>query len=292
MENEPKEVPGSGWGLACLTLVTMLAFAGNSVLNRMAVGSGAIDPVSFAAIRVLAGTLVLTTLVAWRGRWWPGWSGRGVGVAGLTIYLIGFSLAYLALDAGTGALILFGAVQITMFAGAVASGEAVPLRRWLGAGVAAGGLILLLAPAGLAPSALHGGMMAAAGVGWGLYSLAGRHARDALAATAANFALSVPLLLLAVMLIPGERLLTPAGAGLALVSGAVTSGLGYALWYAVLPGLGASRAGLAQLSVPVLTAAGGLVLLEEAVGWRFAVATALVLGGVIIGIGDRRRVRR
>lgn len=282
---------GTGGRLVPLTMLTMLAFAGNSVLNRMAVGSGSIDPVSFAALRVLAGALTLMALVVWRKRRWPGWSGRMAGVAGLTVYLIGFSLAYLALDAGTGALILFGAVQVTMFAGAVIAGDAVPPRRWLGAGVALAGLALLIAPSGAAPSGWHAGLMAVAGFGWGIYSLAGRGARDALAATAANFVLSAPLLVLAALFVPGDRLLTPTGAGLAVISGAVTSGLGYALWYAILPGLGASRAGLAQLTVPVLAALGGVLLMGEAVGWRFAAAAGLVLGGVLIGMGQNSHAK-
>lgn len=276
--------------LGLLTALTMLAFAGNSVLNRMAVGGGHIDAMGFAAVRVAAGAVVLALLLLISGRSWPRWQGRAAGVVGLSVYLLGFSLAYVALGAGTGALILFGAVQMTMFAGALASGEAVPARRWAGAGVAFGGLILLLAPSAAAPGVVHAALMLAAGVGWGVYSLAGRGEPDALAATTANFVLSAPLVVGLALVLPGERSL--AGIGLAALSGAVTSGLGYALWYAILPQLGAARAGLAQLTVPVIAALGGLLLLGEGVGWRFAAASALVLGGVLLGTRQSSLARR
>jgi drug/metabolite transporter (DMT)-like permease len=267
--------------LFLLTALTMLAFAGNSVLNRWAVGPGHIGAVEFAVIRLLAGAAILAVLVLWQrgGLGWPGWRGRGAGVLGLSAYLLGFSLAYRGIDAGTGALVLFGTVQMTMFAGALISREAVPVRRWAGAGLALGGLALIAAPG--AVEAMPLALMAMAGVGWGIYSLAGRGAADPLAATAWNFLLSVPLVLplgLVVDMAP------PDGAGimLAVVSGAVTSGLGYALWYAVLPGLGAARAAVAQLTVPVLAALGGAVLLAEVPGLWFWLAAALVLGGVAV----------
>jgi drug/metabolite transporter (DMT)-like permease len=267
--------------LFLLTALTMLAFAGNSVLNRWAVGPGHIGAVEFAVIRLVAGAVVLAVLVLWQrgGLGWPGWRGRGAGVLGLSAYLLGFSLAYRGIDAGTGALVLFGTVQVTMFAGALLSREAVPIRRWAGAGLALGGLALIAAPgeAAVLPLAL----MVAAGVGWGIYSLAGRGAADPLAATAWNFILSVPLVLplglAAGMAVPGAQ-----GVLLAVVSGAVTSGLGYALWYALLPRLGAARAAVAQLTVPVIAALGGAVLLAELPGLRFWLASLLVLGGVAL----------
>lgn len=261
----------------------MLAFAGNSVLNRMAVAGGAMDPVAFAVWRVVAGAGMLALLVAFRrarvgGVVWAGWAGRGVGVVGLLTYLFGFSLAYVALDAGTGALILFGAVQVTMFLGALWLGEAVPPRRWVGAGLAFSGLVLLLAPGQGAVPLIPAGLMALAGVGWGFYSLAGRRAGNALAATAANFVLAVPIALAALLgaVVP----VSAWGIALAVLSGAVTSGMGYALWYAVLPQLGAARGAVAQLTVPVIAAAGGALLIGEGGGWRFAMASVLVLGGV------------
>ena len=265
--------------LFLLTALVMVAFAANSVLNRLAVGAGEIGAVEFALIRLLAGAVVLLALVAIRGR---GWRGATVaGVAGLAVYLFGFSLAYGHLDAGTGALILFGVVQMTMFGGALLSGEAVPMRRWAGAGLALAGLAVLVAPAVGAWTGFAA--MAAAGLGWGIYSLAGRGARDALAATAGNFALAlIPAAGVALAVGVEFGAVTAWGVVLAVLSGAVTSGLGYALWYAVLPALGAARAGVAQLTVPLIAAAGGAVLIGEGVGWRFALAAALVLGGVLL----------
>jgi drug/metabolite transporter (DMT)-like permease len=284
----------TGLRLALLVAFVMVAFAANSVLNRMAVGPGLIDPLAFAGIRLGAGALVLAALVLARraatGRAiWPGWRGRAAGVGGLLAYLIGFSLAYVGLDAGTGALILFGTVQVTMFAAALATGEPVPARRATGAALAFAGLAWLLWPTGATHVPLRdGGAMVAAGIGWGVYSLAGRRERDALAATAANFVLAVPVAaLLALPLLP-VPIPQPGGIALAIASGAVTSGLGYALWYAVLPRLAAAQAAVAQLTVPVIAAAGGLIWLAEPPTLRFALASVLVFGGVALASAVQR----
>ncbi len=291
-------VPGLSPGIVdpmrlfLLTALTMLAFAANSVLNRWAVGPGHIGAVEFASIRLLAGAVTLAVLVVWqRGRLvWPGVSGRLPGVLGLAAYLLGFSMAYTGLDAGTGALVLFGMVQVTMFAGAILSGEPVPVRRWAGAALALGGLALIAAPGAVPLGPLA--FMAVAGVGWGVYSLAGRRATDPLIATAWNFILAVPLVLPLTLLV-GIKRPDAMGALLAVVSGAVTSGLGYALWYAVLPRLGAARAAVAQLTVPVIAALGGAVLLAEGPGLRFWLASGLVLGGVALAsLGGQRSLTR
>lgn len=279
--------------LFLLTTLAMCAFAANSVLNRMAVGQGAIDPVGFAVVRLGAGAVVLALLLGVRARTggavWPGWAGRLAGVSGLLVYMFGFSVAYIGLDAGAGALILFGVVQITMFAGALASRDAVPPLRWAGSGLAFGGLALLVWPgAGAALSLPHGLAMAAAGVGWGVYSLVGRGARDAVAATAWNFGLAMPVVVAGLVVMQVRVAGAPWALGLAVVSGAVTSGLGYALWYGVLPALGATRAAVAQLTVPVLAAAAGMVLLGEPVDARFIAAAVCVLGGVgLASLGQR-----
>jgi len=279
--------------LLLLTTLAMTAFAANSVLNRLAVGGALIGAIDFALLRLAAGAAVLAALVALRyrargGMVWPGAAGRLVGVAGLLLYLFGFSLAYLQLDAGVGALILFGVVQITMFAGALWWREPVPLRSWLGAGMAFGGMVVLVAPGGAPADLWRGGVMALAGFGWGIYSLAGRRAGDALAATAANFALALPVAVALVWLLTragvevAAAAATPEGLMLAVISGAVTSGLGYALWYALVPQLGAARAAVAQLTAPLIAALMGLAALGEGISLRFVVAAALVLGGVAL----------
>lgn len=267
-----------------LLALTMLAFAANSVLNRMAVGAGSIDALGFAFVRVLTGAVTLAVLMQWRGVSWPGLRGRLPGVLGLSAYLLGFSLAYQGLDAGAGALILFGFVQLTMFAGALWQREAVPGLRWLGAGIAFAGLVLLLWPgAGGGSSLPHALLMVGAGIGWGIYSLAGRTAPNALAATAANFLGSIPLVA-GLWFWSGSAGAQPLGLALATLSGVVTSGLGYALWYWILPQLGSSRAAVAQLSVPILAAAGGALVLQEGIGLTFVLASGLVLAGVALGL--------
>lgn len=277
--------------LFLLTTLTMIAFAANSVLNRLAVGAGAIDPAWFALVRLAAGAGVLLALVWFRhGRAgvpvWPGGRGRVVGSLALLTYLFGFSAAYGALSAGHGALVLFGTVQITMFAGAILTREAVPAGRWTGAVVAFAGLVLLLAPGGGVEDLRAAGAMVFAGVGWGVYSLSGRGQADALAGTAWNFALALPfgVVLTLGLARSGLAAATPEGIALAVLSGAVTSGLGYALWYRILPDLGAGRAAVAQLTVPVIAAAAGLMLLGEGIGLRFVLAIALVLGGVALAV--------
>ena len=270
-----------------LASLTMTAFAANSLLNRLAfAGDGAIGPAGFALIRLASGAVMLVLLVALRNR--RGLTGVFALKQGwvepltLALYMIGFSFAYLSLAAGTGALILFGGVQITMFAGALISREAIPLPRWLGAGIAFGGLVWLFLPgaAGGAPDPLGGALMTAAALGWGIYSLAGRRVRDPLSATARAFVLAVPLALGVYLLHPDA--IRPRGLVLAGLSGAVTSGLGYALWYALIPRLGAARAAVSQLAAPVIAVIGGAVLLGEPIGLRLVLASLLVLGGVAV----------
>lgn len=269
---------------ALVVALVMVAFAANSVLNRMAVGQGMIDPAGFAVVRLAAGAAVLALVAALRGRGMQigGLHGSVTGVCGLLVYLFGFSLAYGRLDAGTGALLLFGTVQVVMFAAAWRAGEALPARRGAGAALALAGLAMLLAPAGQG-GALAFGAMVAAGAGWGAYSLAGRKAGDALAATAGNFVFALPVGVL-VAWAAGADLGAASAGGLALavLSGAVTSGLGYALWYAVLPSLQRGQAAVAQLTVPMIAAAGGAVLLGEGIGLAFVLPAALVLGGVLV----------
>lgn len=277
--------------LFLLTALTMTAFAANSVLNRAGVDLAGTDAVWFGTVRLWSGALVLAGLVlALRGGLRLTGPGRLAGVLGLVLYIYGFSLAYVRLESGLGALILFGTVQVTMFAGSLWQGERPPMQRWAGAGLAFGGLAWLLWPDQAAGVSLsHGLAMVVAGIGWGAYSLAGRRATDPLAATAANFLLAAPVGLLLTLGLPdiGSAQITGTGLALAVVSGAVTSGLGYALWYGVLPRLAGTVAAVAQLTVPLIAMVGGLVFLAERPGPDFIIAAIVVLGG--IGLSLLRR---
>ncbi len=281
--------------LFLLTSLTMLAFAANSVLNRAALSAGAIAALPFGTLRLLAGAVALGALcLALRGGLRLAGPGRMAAVAGLLAYIYGFSAAYQALDAGLGALILFGMVQVSMFAGSLAGGERPPPQRWAGACLALIGLGWLFWPGDAARISLaHGALMAMAGIGWGVYSLAGRLASDPLAATAANFLLAATGGLLLSAAWPAPPVPVPSsetGITLALVSGAVTSGLGYALWYRVLPDLPGTVAAVAQLTVPVLAMLGGVIVLGEPLTAAFAVAAGLVLGGVALSLVPARRL--
>ncbi len=274
--------------LFLLTSLTMIAFAANSVLNRMALAGGGIDAVSFGVIRLLSGAAVLALLcMVLRGGLRLGGAGRIAGVIALLVYFYGFSTAYRGLDAGLGALILFGVVQITMFTWGLVQAEPMPARRWFGAALAFSGLAWLLWPGGSTTvSLMHGLLMALAGVGWGVYSLAGKLSRDALQGTAANFILAAPIGALVGYVLPAVEptVLTTQGVVLAIVCGAVTSGMGYALWYSVLPSLASSVAAVAQLTVPVIAMAGGMIFLGEVLTLQFALASLLVLGGVALSV--------
>lgn len=274
--------------LFALTALTMFAFAANSVLNRLALEAGDTGPASFAAVRLMSGALMLALLLMWRDKGMS-LAPRGIGWQGpltLALYVLGFSFAYVTLDAGVGALILFGGVQITMFAGAVAAREDIPLNRWAGAAMAFGGLVWLMWPQGgvegVAPNRGGAALMLAAAVGWGIYSLIGRKSGDPLRTTTANFTLAAPLGVVVWIILPD--MMSWRGAGLAMISGMVTSGLGYALWYRVLPGLPAAVAAIAQLTVPVIAMAGGMVFLREALDMRFVLAAGLVIGGVVVSL--------
>ena len=286
-ENGRVPAPGKLLGLVVLTMV---AFAANSVLNRLALADGQIGAVSFAVGRLASGAFALAVVAVLRQKRFAlplRGPGRIGGVVSLTLYMFGFSLAYLSLDAGMGALILFGFVQLTMFSAAAFSGDAIPRAKWAGVCLAMIGLAWLLWPQGdVAPPLVPAGMMAVAGISWGVYSLVGRRSGPALAASAANFVLATPVALALVVLLPGTESVatTPRGIGLAVLSGVVTSGLGYALWYTVLPRISTSTAALAQLSVPVIAMAGGMVFLAEPLSARFVGAACLVLTGIALGL--------
>ncbi len=278
--------------ISLLLALTMAAFAANSVLNRLGVARYGMDPMDFAAIRVAAGGLMLWALVMLRGAARPPLlSARRIGGAvALTGYMVGFSWAYLSLDAGIGALILFGVIQVAIFGWSVAERQVILPRRWLGAAVAFGGLCVLLWPTGAQALPLGGALaMTVAGIAWASYTLLGRGEPDALGSSAANFLLCLPLVLLALPFSNAGHVSAP-GVVTAAIAGAITSGLGYALWYRILPQIASTTAGVAQLSVPVLTVAAGVLLLAEPLSARLIVAGVLVLGGIAIALPARRQV--
>ncbi len=268
----------------------MMAFAANSLLCRAALGARAIDALTFTSVRLASGALVLALLVRGRSGTRDAFAAWRLGAA-LFAYAIGFSLAYTRITAGMGALLLFGAVQVTMIGGGLVAGERPTTREWLGLGLALAGLVGLTFPGLTAPDPGGAAFMLAAGVAWGVYSLGARAGGEPLAANAASFACSVPLALVAqgVGFVRMPPKVTAAGLALAVTSGAVTSGLGYALWYAALRGLTAAQAAIVQLSVPPLAALGAVALLGEALGARLIVSGAAVLGGIAVALAARRR---
>lgn len=271
-----------------LTALALLAFAGNSLLCRQALGAGLMDPAGFTAARLASGALVLWMIVRFRGNRGIG-EGRWASALALFTYAAAFSLAYLGLTAGTGALLLFGSVQATMLGWGLVTGERPRPAEWLGLLAALGGLFVLVRPGLAAPPAGGAALMALAGIAWGVYSLRGRGTRDPLGATAGNFLLTVPMAGALLLVGRGQLHATAEGVLLATASGALASGGGYVAWYAALPALTATRAALVQLLVPILAAAGGVMLLAESVPLRLPVAAALVLGGVALAVTARRR---
>ncbi len=280
-----------------LTLLAMLAFAANSLLCRAALQHSTIDPATFTLVRLVAGALVLWGIVRWRGGRADRTAGNWPSSLALFAYAAAFSLAYVSLPAASGALLLFGAVQATILGAGLWRGERFGVRQSLGLTGALAGLIGLLLP-GLSAPPLGGALlMLAAGVAWGVYSLRGRGGSgngngsgNALAVTAGNFLRAVVFAALLSGLLWSQASLDAAGFGWAVASGALASGLGYAVWYSVLPTLRVSTAATVQLSVPVITAAGGVLLLGEPLSWRLVLASLAILGGiglVIVAPGRR-----
>ncbi len=274
--------------IAVLTALAMLAFAANSILCRLALRDGDIDPASFTFIRMLSGAIVLWVIVRVRARDDGGSRGDWRSAAALFAYAVAFSYAYVGLAAGAGALLLFGAVQATMILTALVRGERMSGVQWAGFALAVGGLLVLLSPGLTAPPWFPSLLMIAAGIAWGVYSLRGRGNTDPLATTAGNFLRSVPMVLVLVVLAWPWLQVAPAGIVPAVLSGALASGIGYAVWYAALPRLAATSAATVQLSVPVIAAAGGAMLLAEPLTLRLLLASVATLGGIWLVIRWRR----
>ncbi|RFO97448.1 EamA family transporter [Rhodoferax lacus] len=274
-----------------LAALAMLAFAANSLLCRLALRSGSVDAATFTAVRLLSGAMVLALVVRLRSGGFSR-SGDWSSACALFVYAAGFSWAYLQLTAATGALLLFGTVQVTMIAWGLWRGERLRAMQWLGLLAACAGLVAMLLPGLAAPPLLGCLLMLCAGAAWGVYSLRGRGQGDATAVTAGNFWRASVLGLLALLpawFSPGALHAEPTGWLLALASGALASGLGYAIWYTALRGLNASSAASIQLTVPALAALGAALLLGEPPSLRLALASLVILGGVALVIAGKRR---
>jgi drug/metabolite transporter (DMT)-like permease len=279
------------------TALSLVAFASNSLLCRLALGGGSIDAASFTSLRIVSGALMLLA-ISWiaprpsslhaapRAERWALRDWRMPLV--LFVYAITFSYAYVSLTAATGALILFGGVQTTMRAAALLSGERPQMSEWLGFASALLGLVILNAPGLTSPPVVGSVLMALSGVSWGFYSLWGRETTDPLAATTGNFIRATPLSLLVSLATLGRAHATAPGVLLAASSGALASGVGYVIWYSALPRFTATRAATVQLAAPVLASIGGVVLLSEPISLRLAISAVLILGGIGVAIAQRR----
>ncbi|MEL6221997.1 MAG: DMT family transporter [Cyanobacteria bacterium J06626_14] len=286
---------------AALTSITLVAFAANSLLTRMALGDGSIDAASFMTVRIGSGAAMLWLILSWKNtaktknlvtksevistqKSTP-WTAAFM----LFLYAVTFSFSYLQLAAGTGALILFGTVQVTMIAAALYQGESPQPLEWAGLLLALGGLVYLVSPGLEAPPLIGACLMVMAGVAWGFYSLLGRGSHDPVAYTTMNFIRAVPFTIGVSIVSISALNLSFRGTWLAILSGVFASGLGYSLWYTALKGLTATRAATVQLAVPILAAIGGIVLLQEALSIRLLIASVMILGGIAIAILGRHK---
>lgn len=285
----------TGYRTPLLTLAALIAFAGNSILCRMALGDNLIDPLAFTEIRLASGALMLLPFFLWRRH-----LHRGEvfhldlrPALALFVYAVPFSLAYVTLGTGMGALILFAMVQVTMIGTGIVRGDHLSRGEWLGVAVAMAGLVYLVSPGLAQPPLLGAGLMAIAGVAWGAYTLFGQGEKDPILATARNFLAAFPLVLLLFLFFGGID-----GAGspdihrgiiLAIASGALTSGFGYVLWYLALTHLRTTTAAVAQTSVPLIAALGGITFSAEVLSVRFAIASAAIIGGIVLTLTQKAK---
>jgi len=277
--------------LILFTALTLIAFAANSLINRGALIHELIGPGEFATLRVIFGGMTLFFLLVWRNKHIPKPQPIQIkGAVGLATYMIGFSYAYMSLNAGLGALILFGTVQVVMFVAAAFSGERLSIHRWFGSIVALVGLFVLFWPDKNINLPLDSlGLMLLAGWGWAVYSLEGRKVIDPLLTTTWNFIYVFPVTLLVLLITVDGLVVTGHGVFLAFISGAVMSGLGYVLWYWVLPQLDVTIGALSQLLVPVIALVLGSIFLQEIITQRATIAAILIVGGVAVGSAYKRQ---
>ncbi len=274
-----------------LTTLALVAFAGNSVLCRLALKDGSIDAASFSTVRLVSGAVALLIILYVSNRGTRSDSyGSWMSAAMLFLYAVCFSFAYISLDTGVGALILFGMVQATMVTGALWAGDRPAVAEWIGWLLAVLGFVYLVSPGLTAPSPTGSVLMGIAGIAWGVYSLRGRKEPFALAGTTYNFVRSVPLVIVVSAVSLTDLHLSANGIVLAILSGAITSGVGYAIWYTVLRSISSMRAAMVQLSVPILAAAGGVLFLAEAVSLRLVVSALLILGGIFFAIFGKAKL--
>lgn len=275
--------------LIALTSIAMTAFAGNSLLCRVALKHTSIDASSFTTIRLISGALTLWLVVTMRRGTYRG-SGNWPSAIALFAYAAGFSFAYVRLPAGTGALILFGAVQATMISHGLWSGERLSKPQVLGLVLAFAGIIGLLMPGLSAPPIWSAMLMLGAGMSWGIYSLRGRGAGDPTRVTAGNFLRAAPIAAILSLVTWNQVALDAAGIWYAVASGALASGIGYAIWYTALPSLRATEAATLQLSVPVIATVGAILFLGEALTLRLVLASIAILGGIALVIRNKAKV--
>ena len=273
------------------TVLALIAFAANSLLCRLALSQNAIDAATFSAVRLASGAIILLIIALAVNRK-SAFSSNANSVSAflLFLYAVAFSFAYLSLSAGTGALILFGAVQATMIIYALFKGERFLRSEWFGLLLAIAGLIYLLLPGLAAPSLSGAALMLVAGIAWGFYSLLGRGAKNPLTNTANNFLYSLPFVFAVnlVIFLFGNVHVSANGILLAILSGALTSGLGYVIWYAALKGLTSIQAAMVQLAVPVLAAISGIVILSETLSMRLIISAIMILGGIALAVLSRQ----
>lgn len=275
---------------ALFTVLALIAFAANSIFARLALGDLSIDPASYTTVRLMTGAATLWLIASFReGNKPVSYDRDWTSAAMLFLYATTFSFAYISLTTGTGALILFAAVQITMIAAGLYAGERPSALHWVGLLIAIGGLVYLVSPGVAAPSALGSLLMGTAGVAWGVYSILGRGVTNPVHATAKNFLRSVPLTLLVLIFWSSSIALTTEGFLWAALSGSITSAVGYVIWYAALRGLSATLAATVQLSVPAIAALGGTVFLSEQITLRLILAGAVILAGVGLAICSQNK---
>lgn len=275
-----------------LTLLSLFAFSANSLLCRMALGNELVDPVSFTTLRLVSGMLILIPVAKFLPEAATKDKAKKAWIAGIALFVYAgaFSLGFVTITSATGSLIIVGAVQITMLSWALVQGERPSLLRWLGTVVSIGGLIYLVSPGITAPNPLGTKLMLISGVGWGVYSIRGRGAAAPISMTAKNFLWAAPIALLASLLFRSSIQLETNGVLLAICSGSITSALGYVVWYRALRHLSTASASIVQLLIPVITACGGVLFLDEAITTRLLIASALILGGVAISFFKQKKI--